>query len=219
MSQMPNLGRKKQGKYLLGWLATSLALMPWRVNSHPPPLEMDIEMETSNCKVKCSFVNTVDDNVNAGVDLDAGIGAGAGAGAGTDKGNSDNNNDDTDDYEDSKEENSKDKDSEDKDSEDEDSEDKIDQPEDVQDNKGDKQQNEANNKQHNNVDNELHNNTTNDQSNDDVIMSNLMGSILVSRKTCASTAHSFHSKEANADWKQRIKNRWNVVSFFSFVSN
>ena len=216
---MPNLGRKKQGKYLLGWLATSLALVPWRVNSHPSLPEMDVKIETSNCKVECSFVNTVDDDANAGVDLSAGVGAGTGTGAGTDKGNSDNDDDDTDNYKDSKEENSEDKDSEDKDSKDkdgkdEDSEDKIDQLKDTQDNKGDKQQNEANNKQYNDADNELYNNTTNNQSNNDVVMSDLMGSILVSRKTCASTVHPFYSKEANTDQKQRIKNRQNVVSFF-----
>ena len=30
----------------------------------PPPPEMDVEMETSNGKVECSFVNTVDNDVN-----------------------------------------------------------------------------------------------------------------------------------------------------------
>ena len=91
---------------------------------------------------------------------------------------------------------------------------KIDQLEDTQNDKGDEQQNETNNEQYNNADNELHNNTTNNQSNDNVIISDLMGSILISRKTHASTAHPFCSKEANTDQKQRIKNRQNVVSFF-----
>ena len=30
----------------------------------PPPPEMDVEMETSNGEVECSFVNTVDNDVN-----------------------------------------------------------------------------------------------------------------------------------------------------------
>ena len=58
----------------------------------------------------------------------------------------------------------------------------------------------------------------NESSDDNDTIPILEGPIIVSRGIHECTAHPFRGKQANAKWKQRVKNRAKLVSFHLFLN-